>query len=479
MTEVIKKSTQGFVFTFLLNVVKALCAVSCSIYTAKILTQNDFGQFTLILLVTNCLIALSNWSCGIYLIQHKESGESIFFSLFIFQFVNSIVVASLFLFFEDKVLSLSGFESLGRFFPIVLFLIFVPPLINIPRSLLEKELKFFKGNIPNGISILGQTIATIYLVFSGFGVWSLVYGYIVKVFLEALFLLLLIYKEVKFNFKMGSLGPAVKFGLPLILSNFMVFFYWNIDYFLIALILNETDLGYYTFAFTNPHHLLMIGAALNTVCVPMFSKLYPDLVLLEKSFHSLVLYTAYLMFGFVLLTNLFGYEIIVYIFHEKWLPALIPFQILMYVAALRIITMFWSPLLQSRGITKYQTICSLFNLLGIFLLGYFLLVRFGIVGMSIGVAATMCISSMLIIPKFTRIVLKDFSYMKVLFKPILLLVTFSLIGVCIKGPTNYLSCTGFYLYASFTGVIYILTFVILEHKSVFQFVNVLTKKGVA
>ena len=114
------------------------------------------------------------------------------------------------------------------------------------------------------------------------------------------------------------------------------------------------------------------------------------------------------MFFLVCLTNVLGREIIIFIFDEKWLPALLPFQLLMFLSAFRNTTVFWNPLLQSRGITRYLLFAAPVNLVGIVGLGLWWTKQYGILGMSLAVSVTMILSISLFVPVFTKKVLRRF-----------------------------------------------------------------------
>ena len=153
--------------------------------------------------------------------------------------------------------------------------------------MLEKELNFFKSNYPTIIAIIVQSILTIVLAWMGKEIWALVIGLLAKTFVEMCLLLFVVPMIPKFTFQINIVKDIFRFCFPVVFSGIMVFFYWNIDYFMVGKMLNTTELGYYYFAFKFPHYLLAYSSAITTITFPMFSKFHDDLEMLHNVFATL------------------------------------------------------------------------------------------------------------------------------------------------------------------------------------------------
>ena len=456
--DIITKTVKGFYFTVFTIAVKFGFGLLTQIILVRILFPKSFGDFALICFIVEFFMAISNLATNAYIIQKQEQVQDAINVAFSLQLILSSIVFALILIFGNPIMQIIGFPNLYIYLKLLSPVVLLLPLVNSLRSMMEKELNFFQSNYPAIIAIILQSILTIILAWMGKEIWALVIGLLAKTFVEIVLLLFVVPMFPIFKLKTNIVKDIFRFCFPLIISGTVVFFYWNIDYFMVGKMLNTTELGYYYFAFKFPHYLMAYSTAITTITLPMFSKFYDDLEILHNVFAVITRYTGYLMFFIVCLTNVLGREIIIFIFNEKWLPALIPFQLLMFLAAFRNTTVFWNPLLQSRGITRYLLVAAPFNLAGIVGLGLWWTEDYGILGMSLAVSVTMILSISFFVPIFTKTVLRHFSFWKELYRPFLLLFTVSLIGSCAKSVLFFINFGEFILFIVFLFVLYVSAF---------------------
>jgi O-antigen/teichoic acid export membrane protein len=197
-------------------------------------------------------------------------------------------------------------------------------------------------------------------------------------------------------------------------SSILIFFYWNIDYYMVGKTLGQTQLGYYWLAFELSHYLLKARTAINSVVFPSFSRLQ-EKEDIRKVFNLLTRCTAIAFMFPAIVTLVTGSDAVAFVFGEKWLPATRVLQIFMVVIPVRAIMGYWDPVCLYYGKTKPMLVATVSNAVFIAALGFPCTRRFGIEGM----AAVVLLSTILVAPFIALVMhrLIQASYMKLLMAP--------------------------------------------------------------
>lgn len=194
----------------------------------------------------------------------------------------------------------------------------------------------------------------------------------------------------------GNIKKLIRYSTPLLLSNIIIYFYWNIDYLIVEKLLGKEQLGYYWLAFQLGLFILRIKDAIINVVLPVYSDVkYKNSIkdnfnevssIIFKTFAYIFLF--FLFFGEIVFINVFG---------EKWLPAYHPFLITILLSMLRSFTSFFEPILLIHNKTKYKLFLATINAILVPVLVYYLVIELGINGAPLGVLISNIISSLILI----------------------------------------------------------------------------------
>lgn len=161
------------------------------------------------------------------------------------------------------------------------------------------------------------------LAYSGFGVWSLVWGRILQSSLGAGLAFYHTPWKPSFRFSFSSLKSMMNFSLPNFGSQILYFLSEKSGPFIIAKMLGVNLLGYYTIAMNTsygPMH--QIVNTIYQVCFPMFCKLEQKSTPLDRAFCKVSFIVAFFvvpsMVGLIIVAD----DFIRVVLTPKWLPSL-------------------------------------------------------------------------------------------------------------------------------------------------------------
>ena len=209
----------------------------------------------------------------------------------------------------------------------LLSLYLITERLQTPKALIEKELKFGRSNLSLFLGFFAGGVTSVILALLGFGAYSIIVGLIARSFVTTFSYWCFAPYPPHPTLKLVEVTQFLKFGLPLTLTGLLVFYYWNVDYFIVGKLLGDRELGYYFIAFKFPHYMIQLQIVVSTVVYPAFSKA-ADKNQLMRGFSLVTKYSAALVLLPCLLVLVQGEDIVRYVLGEKWLLSCLKIMIL-------------------------------------------------------------------------------------------------------------------------------------------------------
>jgi lipopolysaccharide exporter len=198
-------------------------------------------------------------------------------------------------------------------------------------ALLQKELSFKRRFIPDVIAMVVKSILSIGLALAGFGLWSLVIGYLSSSVVMGVGVWFVHSWRPNFRFYMDKAREMWQYGMHIFMLNILSIAVTQFAPLLIGR-LGATELGYFSIASRIPDLILLnIGNILTRVIFPTYVKIKDDRVMLTQSFFATTKYTAFITVAVGLGLSAIAPEI-VSIFGYKWEPAIPIARVLPLVA---------------------------------------------------------------------------------------------------------------------------------------------------
>ncbi len=333
MDEKLKKiTTRNISYNAVATLLVAVVQFVTNVVLARVLTPADYGIVGFANIFIAFMMQFGDFGINNAVVQHKELDDSTLYTAFTLKallstgiFLLLLFGAPLALYFMDRaevvtvirLLSLTFLFSVGSF---------------LPQVLLTRQLDYRKLAIPVTISVMAGSTLAIFMAYSGFGFWSMTANSIAVAFITAVGLNLLCPARVSFRFDTVIAKRLLRFGGSVLIPGVIVFIIFNIDNFAIGTLRGAEQLGYYAVAFSwGSMVCIQLASLFHKVLFPTFTRLQHDLPAMKKAYLTSVRYIAFLALPVNAFLLVYGREFLIYVLGrgtERWLPALLAFQIL-------------------------------------------------------------------------------------------------------------------------------------------------------
>ncbi|MFX1478912.1 MAG: MOP flippase family protein [Promethearchaeota archaeon] len=325
------------------------------VFLARLFTPEEYGIMGLILIVLGFGIAFSDVGVSGAVIHYQKVSKrqisTIFWITFIIGFLIFLIlvlIAPLISIFYNK----SELTSLIRVTAIIFLII---PVGQQFETLLRKDLVFRSIAL---IDVITSTIlvgSSIILAFYGWGVMSVVIGYILRSLVKSCLLLIIGLKIWKpsFEFKLSEVNNFLSFGFYQMGERSINLLNSNFDKILIGKFLGTTALGYYTIAYNLVlYPINLINPIFTRVSFPYFSKMQNNVKMLKEKYLDLISTVSSINFPILLLLFLIAPNFVPLLYGVQWSPSIILVQILSLIGLFRSIHNPVGSLLLAKGYAK-------------------------------------------------------------------------------------------------------------------------------
>lgn len=331
-----QRVVKGGVWVVALKAALKIIGLTRLVIVARLLSPFDFGLMGIALLLKGVTESFSQTGFEQALIQKKEDIRSHLDSAWTLLILRGFCLFALLYMIAPTA---AAFFSAPKAMPIIRvigFSIFLHAFTNVGIVYFKKELEFNKQFIYQlGVSLI-DTLVTIIFAFLLRSVWALVFGWIAGEVAGIIISYAFHPYRPKFNFNLSRAGELFRFGKWVLAANVAIFFATQGDDFFLGKVLGITALGFYQMAFRIGNlPSSEITGMIGKVAFPAYSKLQTAPRRLREAYLKVVtlstLVSIPLAGGIVVLAPQF-----VRIFMgEKWLPIILPLQILAVSGLLR------------------------------------------------------------------------------------------------------------------------------------------------
>jgi len=350
---------------------------------ARLLTPSDFGLIAMVIVFSSFVAIFSDFGLTSAIVQKKEvSDETLSSTFWISVGLGALLTIALAAFAP----LIAAFYSEPRLTPLIVLLsttFFIASFGNVQSALLTKSMNF-KALAVIGICALGISgPISIFLAFSGYGVWSLAWNVVLFTFITVV--LTWIYSRWVPHFSLGlqHVKGLLGFGMNLTGFSFVNYFGRNLDNLLIGRFLGPTPLGFYNLAY----NLLLfplsnISDVVGRVMFPALSKIQHDKRIVREAYITSNRHIAAISLPLMMWLVITAPQLVRVVFGMKWVSAIVLVQILAITAAQQSIVANAGWIYLSQGRTdvmlKVSTVATIITAIS-FAVG----LRWGVVGVAI------------------------------------------------------------------------------------------------
>ncbi len=335
------KVMHGFGWLAGANFVGQLLTWVMTIVIMRLLSPSDYGLLAMASIFVALLAMLAAAGLGPAIVQSTAIDEQKLKQLFsVIMMVNAVLTLSL----MAAAPAIAAFFNEPRLTDVVRVLslqFVISAFAVVPEALLARALKFKARAFIDLTANVSGGVATLWLAYSGYGVWSLVAGSTLTVLGKSIGLNL-VSPYVRWpGLSVAGLKPLLAYGGNVTASRILWFFYSQADIFIAGKLLGKETLGFYSVAM----HLASLpvqklSGMLNQVAFPAFAQIQQDPGLVARHVLKAVRILGFFAFPVLWGISSIAPELVRLVLGAKWELAILPLQILPLVMPFRMISNF-------------------------------------------------------------------------------------------------------------------------------------------
>ena len=324
-----KRAASGFVWTFAQQFGNQLTSFVVSVILARLLLPAEFGLVGMIAIFVAIGNVLLHGGMTQSLIRSHEIGEVDYSTVFYFNLLVSAVVYFLIYFLAPLIAEFYEQQILVRILRVYSFTFVISAFGAVQLAKLTREMNFRVQAITAVPAGLVGGVTGIYMAYSGYGVWSLVWSSIVTIAISTCHLWVYSKWTPTWIFDFSRFKEHFRFGYKLTLSGLLDRIFNNLFLVVIGKFFSPAQVGFYTRAETMKQlPVSNISSALNKVTFPLFATIQDDEVRLKRVYKKLMKMVLFVVAPTLVFMAVMAEPIFRLLFTEKWLPAVPYFQIL-------------------------------------------------------------------------------------------------------------------------------------------------------
>ncbi|KAA3613231.1 MAG: lipopolysaccharide biosynthesis protein [Calditrichaeota bacterium] len=396
-TDLAKKTKLGIIWNAMNIVVNKFFRLISGIILARLLFPEDFGLYGLALIIIRFSRRLTNMGFASVIVQRKDISKNEIDTIFTASFAINLIVAAALYFVAPFFAEWIDEPKVTKVIQVISLTFLAAAFSLVAGNILKRDLRFKELSISRSMRPIFNYPAAIGLALMNFGAWSLILGELIGTL--AMMLAMVLYSRwvPNFYFSIASFKKVYAYGMKVSFISYLNYFTNNIDYFLISKFLGMGALGYYERAF-NLMNLTrkQLGRTVNETLFSAYSKINEDRERVVKNLSKVLNYVS--LVGYPVLIWLFfaAPSLIVVLYGEKWLPTVLPLQIMCASGLLNTLIMVFFPVTLAMDLTSDRLKAQIIFLFSMAVLIYFLL-PYNIAGVALAIVIANTIYALLMI----------------------------------------------------------------------------------
>jgi O-antigen/teichoic acid export membrane protein len=345
-------------------------SLGTTLILARILSPADYGLMAIAMIIINFIGFFNEVGIGAAIVQKPELSNSEVNGCFAIALTFSAFLSILTVGSSHFIASFYADPQLEKMITVLALAFIFGAFSTIPLAFLRREMRFKAIAGVNFLAVFVQSFASLGFAYAGFGVWALVYGFMVASVVNCIGFFVASPWRPKGAYGIREASALVIYGLHITSTRIFWYLYTNADKAIIGKLLGTKALGIYDMAFslaTLPSS--QVTTLVVNVATPIFSKLQTNLGELNNVVLKLTRGLAYITYPALIGMLVCSRELIMVILGPSWSEVLIPFSALCLMGLIKSIDPLLSQVLISTGHAKklsyYTAMCSIVMLLGV------------------------------------------------------------------------------------------------------------------
>lgn len=327
-----KQAIDGVIWSFAQKFSVQLINFGVQIVLARLLLPEAFGLIAMLRIFIDVGQMLMDGGMTSSLIRTKKPDHLDYSTVFVTNFLVSILVYGLVYLGAPYVADFYGQEILKNILRVYALAFVISSFIAVHIARLTKEMDFktqMKLQMP---SVIVGGIVGVLTAYLGYGVWSLVWLNLTQTTVYTIQCWTMLKWKPTFSFDKTRFKFHFTFGYKMTLASFIDTAYVNIYNVVVGKFFSPTLVGYFNQAETmRKFPVEQLSAVMQKVTYPLFANLEGDIAL-KNAYRTTMKLVFFAVVPMMMILIVGGKELFVFLFGEKWLPAVPFFQVLAFIS---------------------------------------------------------------------------------------------------------------------------------------------------
>ena len=335
MSSLGQQARKGLVWTLFESFFTKSFTFVTAILLTRILSPEEFGLIGLIMIFIAIGNALVEGGLGNSLIRDNESGPEDYSTVFYTNMLISVAVYAVLFFTAPLIANYFEREVLIDIIRVYGLILVITAFSSVKKSILMKELAFKKLTLVSMPGVFTGSATGLIMAYQGYGAWSLVFLHLVTQATTAVFIWSKTDWTPRWVFSRNRIIYHWNFGYKLMLSSVLNALFTEIYSVVIGKRFSVVSLGHYNRAKTyNLYPVDLLSQVVSKVSYPLLSKMKEDKEKVSALYKSILRSIFFIVAPLMLTLGVVAEPLFLFLFSEKWLPAVPYFQILTFSSIL-------------------------------------------------------------------------------------------------------------------------------------------------
>jgi len=337
----VQKALKGVFWTYFIYIVQRLLNLVVTMVLARILVPEQFGLVAYALLILSFIDAIRGFGVNDALVYTKTNIEESAESAFIINIVIGLVQFAFTYLLAPLAVHLIDDPQIVQVLRVIALNFIFDSLGKTHNAMLQKDLLFKQSSIPEIVANAVKGATSIILAFTGFGVWSIVYGQLVGTLARSAAKWIALGWIPKFRFYKAAARALWQYGMHVLAFMVLSIALEQADQMFIGTVLGAVQLGYYTIGVKIPELVIAnFSLFISNSFFPYLTKFQDDLEKVVEGFMMTTKYTGLVTIPAGIGMAAVGRELILVFYGDKWEPAVVLLQVLALLGTMG--TLQWS-----------------------------------------------------------------------------------------------------------------------------------------
>lgn len=329
---------------------------------SRLLSPAEYGLMAMVTAFSMLAEIVRDMGTGSAIIQSGKSDNDMYNTAFCFNIFVGIIVFSAFYFGAPLIAGFFGHDTLVPLTRVFAVIYIIGSLNIVQEAILQKNLEFRRLFFIDVISVTISGIAAIIMAMNNYGVWSIVFQYIIMITTATVVLWATSSWKPRLRFKWHYFREINNYSFNLFAHNVVYFFGRETDKFLIGRFIGPQTLGIYHRAYML---MLMpvnqINLIISRVMFPVFSSMKEDTASMRKVYLKAISMIAFFTFPMMSLMFILAEPLISIVLGKKWLEVADYLQIFIIYSMVESVGVTTAWIYKSLGHTKIMLRWGLFG----------------------------------------------------------------------------------------------------------------------